>query len=175
MPTPRLSRRQLLAAASALGVTAALPPRRARAQAAPGAVPERLLFVVAAAGGASILESFLPVTDVEAGANAATLAVQPASLVQSVGNLRCVGRRGGKIAELDVDARFLQSTFLTKHGSDTVVMTLESTSVNHLVGQTRRVTGANINGSGLENGVRIIPASRHGQSEPRTRTPARLR
>jgi uncharacterized protein (DUF1501 family) len=141
---PRLSRRHLLAAAAAAGVSAVLPPRSARAQDG-GALPGRLLFVVAAAGGASILESFLPVVDVEAGAQASTLAVQPASLVDTVGGLRCVGRRGGSLAGLDANARFLQRTFLQKHGADTVVMTVESTSVNHLVGQKRMVTGANVN------------------------------
>jgi len=163
-PAPRLSRRQLLLAASAVGVGAALPPRAARAQPRrEGALPERLLFVVAAAGGASILDAFLPVVDVEAGAAAATLAVQPGSLVDTVGGLRCVGRRGGDLAGLDVGARFLQRTFLQKHGGDTVVMTVESTSVNHLVGQKRMVTGANVNGGRT---IQEATALVHGLSSP---------
>jgi uncharacterized protein (DUF1501 family) len=163
MPTlPHLSRRDLLTVAGAFGVGATLPAARARAQATP-ALPEKLLFVVAAAGGASILESFLPVVDTEAGAAAATLAVQPASLVDSVGELRCVGRRGGGLAGLDVNARFLQRTFLQKHGGDTVVMTVESTSVNHLVGQKRMVTGANVNGGRT---IQEATALIHGLSAP---------
>jgi hypothetical protein len=141
----RTSRRELLALAGAVGLSALVPVRRIRAQ-PQSDLPPRLLFVVAAAGGASILESFLPVVDVEAGAQGAHLAVQPASLVHTVGGLRCVGRRGGDLSGLQVGARFLQQTFLEKHGSDTLVMTVESTSVNHLVGQKRMVTGANVNG-----------------------------
>ncbi len=146
-----LSRRALLKAAAAMGVVAGVPAGVARAQAdappSPGsALPRRLLFVVAGAGGASITDSFLPVTDTEAGAAASTLAVQPSSLVETVGNLRCVGRKNGNIGGLPLGGSFLQRTFLQKHGADTVVMTVESTSVNHLVGQKRFVTGANING-----------------------------
>jgi uncharacterized protein (DUF1501 family) len=143
----KLSRRALLQAAAALGVTGAvagLPARRALAQASPR-LPARLLFVVAGAGGASITDSFLPVTDTEAGAAAATLAVQPSSLVETVNGLRCVGKKNSNVGGLPVGGDFLQRTFLTKHGADTVVMTVESTSVNHLVGQKRFVTGAGIN------------------------------
>jgi hypothetical protein len=159
----RLRRRQLLAAAAALGVTAVLPPRRARAQSGARALPDRLLFVVAAAGGASILESFLPVVDVEAGNAASTLAVQPSSLVETVGGLRCVGRRTGDVGGLELAGDFLQKTFLQKHGADTVVMTVESTSVNHLVGQKRMVTGAGINaGRTIQEAV----ATAHGLGLP---------
>lgn len=159
---PQLSRRALLGAAAALGITAGLPARRAGAQAL-GVLPERLLFVVAATGGASILESFLPVVDVEAGAAGATLAVQPSSLVETVGGFRCLAHRAGDVGGLPLGGSFLQRTFLQKHGTDTVVMTVESTSVNHFVGQKRFITGANVNGGRT---IMEASAAAHGLSLP---------
>jgi hypothetical protein len=157
----RLRRRELLAAAAACGLSVTLPPR-VRAQ--DRSLPPRLLFVVAAAGGASIIDSFLPVVAVEAGANASTLHVQPSSLVSTVGNFRCVGRRENlTVAGLPAGGDFLQHTFLTKHGADTAVMTLESTSVNHLVAQKRMITGAGINnGRTIQEATALV----HGGTLP---------
>jgi hypothetical protein len=73
------------------------------------------------------------------------LAVQPSSLVETVNGLRCVKKKNSSIGGLPVGGDFVQRTFLAKHGADTAVMTVESTSVNHLVGQKRFVTGAGIN------------------------------
>lgn len=144
-------RRDVLKAGAAaplvLGLGGAL---RARAQGAPApAVPERLLFVVAAAGGGSILDSFLPVADSEVSTPelAASLVVQPASLVaQPMGsNLRCVKNRNGSVAGLPPGHPISQEAFLAKHAADTAVLTVEGTSVNHRVAQKRSVTGAGVN------------------------------
>lgn len=168
MPRPihpgqsRLSRRALLQAAAALGVVGVGPSLRARAQGAPR-LPARLLFVVAGAGGAQITDSFLPVTDTEAGAAASTLAVQPSSLVETIGGLRCVGKKDTNVGGLPVGGDYLQRTFLTKHGADTAVLTVESTSVNHLVGQKRFVTGAGINAGRT---IMEAHASTHGLALP---------
>ena len=159
---PQLSRRALLGAAAALGVSGVLPAQRARGQQA-AALPARLLFVVAGAGGANIADSFLAVTDTEAGAAASTLAVQPSSLVETIGGLRCVGKKNANVGGLPLGGNFLQRTFLQKHGADTAVMTVESTSVNHLVGQKRFVTGAGINaGRTIMEAIAAV----HGGSVP---------
>ena len=127
--------------------------------------PGRLLFVVAAAGGGSILESFLPVVDTEVGDTnlANTLAVHGSAQVAQVGGHRCVVHRGRNVASLPVGEAFDQRTFLQHHGSDTAVMTCEVTSVNHLVAQKRALTGASIN-----SGRTIMEAMAevHGQGLP---------
>jgi len=137
---------------------------RARAQASTTPPAERLLFVIAAAGGGSITESFLPVADTEVSGPgvAATLAVQPSSQIATVAgtSLRCVKNRGGTVAELPAGNAIAQELFLERHGADTVVVTLEGTSVNHRVAQKRSLTGA-----GIDRGRTILEAvaARHGE------------
>jgi hypothetical protein len=149
----KLSRRTftLLAGASTLG---GLPgPRRAAAQSAAEA---RYLFVIAAYGGASILDSFLPVA-ASASPNAATLTTFADSLVQQPNgsNLRCVAplvdevRANPQLQQTPFGLS--QADFLTRHGSDTAVMTVEHSSVSHASAQERAM-----NGGGAQNRGRTI-------------------
>lgn len=135
----------------------ALSSGKARAQGAPQPA-ERLLFVVCAAGGGQITESFLPVADTEVSTPelAATLAVQPASQVRQPdgSNLRCVANRGGSVVGLPPSYPISQELFLQRHAADTVVMTVEGTSVNHRVAQHRSLTGA-----GIDRGRTILEAA----------------
>lgn len=139
-----LDRRRFLQLGAAASAALALPlssRRRAHAQAA---ADRRFLFVIAATGGASIIDSFLPVAASES-ADPENLVVYPDALVaQPAGsNLRCVTPIDfGEIFSTNYD----MSTFLSRHGSDTAVLCLESTSVNHTVAQRRSVTGAGIDG-----------------------------
>lgn len=152
-----LSRRRLLAggsaAAAAAAAAASLRGRRALSDPiAAGSIkhlaldPEdrKLLFVVCATGGGSIIDSFLPVAESEADPGVAPgINVYPDSLiVQPPGsNIRCVNKLSDPIYTSSYDL----PTFLAKHYQDLVVMTHEGTSVNHSVAQKRAVTGANIN------------------------------
>lgn len=139
--------------AAALGL-----PHKARAQAA---ADRKLLFVVAANGGGSILDSFLPIVEDES-PNGQTLTTYNALFVQQPGgsNLRCVH------SDFPIDLGGLalppgqQRGFLQDHAADTCVMTLEGTSVNHLVASKRAVTGA-----GAYRGRTIMEAvaARHGE------------
>lgn len=153
-----LTRRQMLQASAALG-GAALLPSIARGQSM-GAPADKLLFVVCATGGGNIVDSFLPVADTESD-TPNTLAVQPASLVRqpSGSNIRCVGNRGGTVAELPAGYPISQELFLERNAADTVVMCVEGTSVNHRVAQHRALTGA-----GTDRGRTILEsaAERHG-------------
>jgi len=119
-----------------------------RARIARGAAPgpgEKFLFVVAAQGGASIIDSFLPVSESDVGDPAAAqglIAYPDSVLVQPNGSqLRCPG-------ELFLDGQFssdyAMSTFLGKYYADMTVVTVENTSVNHQVAQKRSITGAGI-------------------------------
>lgn len=151
------SRRQLLrGGAGLLGATglagAGLGLRSRRILAADEAAQEsdpasrKLLFVVCAAGGASIIDSFLPVVTDEVGDDelASSLNAYPDYLVEQPegSNLRCVGPLGSYFVYAN---SYPLPTFLSRHHEDMVVMTQEVTSVNHAVAQKRAMTGAGIN------------------------------
>lgn len=155
-------RRKFLQFGVAAGAAATvLGPRARRAAAADPALADRkLLFVVGALGGASILDSFLPIAAAEVGdvALADTLNVFPDAMIARPGGseLRCVK----PLPDYDfLTNTYDQDLFLKRHGADVAVMTVEGTSVNHQVAQKRSVTGAGING-----GMTIMEAAamRHG-------------
>lgn len=139
-----MQRRQfMMSAAGAAGLTALGLGRGGRVARAEPSATDKFLFVVAATGGASIIDSFLPIAASEAGEHASTLVTYPDSLiVQPPGsNLRCVG-------SLDLQTPFVSSAsmegFLAKYYEDMLVMTVENTSVNHAVAQKRAITGSNV-------------------------------
>jgi len=154
--TTSCSRRRMLASlggmlgAAALGTV--LPPRRAVAdegEATDSVDPadRRLLFVVCASGGASLIDSFLPVSEDEVpeGLDPSILNVYPSDLIAQPGasNIRCV--RPIPNTSFLVP-RYSIEEFLEAHYESTTVITHEVTSVNHNVAQKRAMTGAGING-----------------------------
>lgn len=155
-PAFRSSRRDLLRGAGALaagGMASGLLGARGLRAEAP-ANDERLLFVLAAAGGGSIIDSFLPLVD----PGNSPLVSYPTNLIASSGNFRCVHAPFPvNLGGFNVNGHLLP--FLQRHGDDVVVMTQESTSVNHVVAQKRALTGAGANG-----GQTILEAAaqRHG-------------
>jgi hypothetical protein len=163
-----LGRRQmLLAMAGAMGTTA-LGSALGRAEERADSTSDKdrkLLFVLCATGGASIVDSFLPVkrSEVDDLVLANTLNVyDDAQVVQPEGsNIRCPGYVDsvGLLAGLYESGYYLD-TFLAKHHPWMTVLTQECTSVNHNVGQYRSVTGAGIN-----RGRTIMEAMalRHGE------------
>jgi hypothetical protein len=156
MSALKMSRRNLLlgsaAAAGALSLRSwgqATPPDR------------RYLFIIGATGGASILDSFLPVRE-SASANGSTLTTFADSLVTrpTGSNLDCVSLLSSELTAASFKADFAQAGFLDQHKDDVAVMTLESASVNHIVAQQRALTGGGINSGrtlleavGLKHGV----------------------
>lgn len=161
MNNARLTRRDALKlgamAAAAAGISS-LAPRRARAQLSPA--DRRWLFVVCAAGGASIVDSFLPVPQSQGNGGAA----YADDLIQQPGgsNLRCVSVLDNSIeGVIGLGNGYAQATFLSKHKDDVAVMTHDVTSVNHLVAAKRSLTGNNINrGRTLQEAV----AERYGEA-----------
>jgi hypothetical protein len=164
----RLGRRGILglgAAALASGSLASLAPLgRARADGAPGGaaqLPQRLLFVVAATGGASILDAFLPVARAEVSTTAKAdtlLTYDDAALDQASGSAFRTVRRLDRASPFKADYEL--RSFLRAHGDDTAVLTQETTSVNHVVAQKRAVTGAGINGGRT---IMELAAQSHGK------------
>lgn len=144
----QLTRRELLRLVSAAGIGGVLWPT-ASAQAQPRAVDPRdrkLLFVFCAQGGASVIDSFLPIADSEVGdaALAATLNVYPAAQIDQ--------RPGSNIRSVKPLDNYLffeppidMGRLIERHGQDMVVVAHEGTTVNHTVGQQRALNGNGIN------------------------------
>jgi hypothetical protein len=141
-PYPSMTRRELLRLSAAGALAAAIPPtahRPARAQTS--TLPDRrFLFVLAASGGASIVDGLLPQLS-------GPTAYTEAQLAQPNGsNFRCPKPLENMIqGVVPLGDNYEISTFLGKHAADTVVMTSEVSSVNHYVASRRAVTGNGIN------------------------------
>ncbi len=145
MKNGRLNRRQMLAAMStcaaggASGLAATLGARRASAQAAG---EPKFLIVLAAAGGASIIDSFLAIREAES-ANAQTINTFPDREVESFEGtaLRAVSFTRSETGPIPIPFTTDQASFVRKHRQDLLVATQTGTSVNHNVGQRRSITG----------------------------------
>ena len=162
MSSRTLSRRKFLglgglAAAAALLPSAIARPRPVHAQGGP---EQRFLFTIAAFGGASLLDSFLPVpvSAVEPPGDPSRLIAYPDAIVhQPAGsNLRCIS---GVPADPLWASGYDMGTFLDAHYRDMVVLPATVTSVNHIVAQHRAVTGA---GANAGRTIMEAMAERHG-------------
>jgi hypothetical protein len=165
MSTRHFSRRGLLEL-GALSVAASLLPP-VRVGAAPNdsdkqrAKDRKLLFVFCAYGGASIIDSFLPVVSPEVGDDtlAATLNNYPEALIDKRpgSNFRTV-KRMPSYAYYGTPKASL-GELVARHGDDMVVLAHDVSSVNHTVGQQR-----SLNGGGFDRGRTIMEsaAARHG-------------
>lgn len=166
---PNLTRRRFLkigAAATAAGVAHGLLPRYLGAQSESGsadAQSRKLLFVICAHGGASIIDSFLPVLDTEAGEAAATLNCFPERLLEQAAG--SAFRTVGLLDDYGFYSRpsLSQAQFLTRHGQDVAVFGHSVSSVNHNVGQQR-----SLNGGGIDRGRTIMESAalRYGAGLP---------
>lgn len=134
------TRRTFLGSLGGAALGAALAPRpRAHAQAGP---KPRLLIVLTATGGASIIDGPLAIRASESRA-AATLNTFPdAEVTQPEGSpLRAVDHRGASVGSIPAPFSADQSSFVRKHHREMLVVTGTGTSVNHQIGQRRSVTG----------------------------------
>jgi hypothetical protein len=149
----KITRRKALAAlgagAGALGAASAFGPGflRRRSGVAHAAAPEdrRFLITVGATGGASIIDSFLAVRESEvtaAGGDPAVVNAFPDNQVIDVGPFRAVTMAGAGLSLLGTPLGSIDhSSFATKHQSDMMVVTLQNTSVNHVLAQKRSING----------------------------------
>jgi hypothetical protein len=136
-------------AAAAAGLGPSL--RSGAQQTAPGPVDpkdRKLLFVFCAFGGASIIDSFLPIPESAVGDSAlrATLNVYPDALVEQIAgsNLRHVGLLADAEYSFYVKPTNM-GELLRRHGQDAAVIAHDVSSVNHAIGQQRSLNGAGIN------------------------------
>lgn len=148
------SRRRFLRTAGLCAGSLMLPASRAQAP-----TPGRYLFTIAAFGGASIIDSFLPVREDESKNGARLTTFKDVHVLQPNGsNLRCVAPLNESFQY--TPSRYSQAAFLQRHAEDTVVMTVENSSVVHLTAQQR-----SLNGGGSANRGRTIMetvAQQHG-------------
>lgn len=107
--------------------------------------PPKFLVVIAASGGASIVDSMLAVRESEAGANAIRLNAFPDTQVQSVPGspFRAVKFSSSKLGSISIPINTDQLAFVKKYADDMLVATSVGTSVNHAVAQKRSLTGNN--------------------------------
>lgn len=144
----RVNRRGFLtlgATAAATALAARAGVRGAWAQSAPA--PRPYLFVIAAMGGASMLDAFLPVPESTSPSGTSLIAL-PDAVVRTVAGsaFRCVAPlTTGSAAGYRYDNSYAQDDFLRRHGQDLAVMTVDSTSVNHAVAQHRALSGDGVN------------------------------
>lgn len=102
----------------------------------------KFLVVISAAGGASIVDSFLAVRASES-SNAATLNTFPDASVQAVSGspFRAVKYQGSSLGSIPVAVNADQLAFVNKHKNEMLVATSVGTSVNHVIAQKRSLTG----------------------------------
>lgn len=102
----------------------------------------KFLVVISAAGGASIVDSFLAVRASEC-ANAPTLNAYPDASVQAVSNspFRAVRYSASSLGSIPVAVSADQLAFVNKHKNEMLVATSVGTSVNHVIAQKRSLTG----------------------------------
>lgn len=167
----KLTRRELLSwslAASALGLSTGSLRALARAEPTLRKVDpreRRLLFVVCAHGGASIIDAFLPVVDYENSDPFAALGLNvfPDWLIDKHPNSPI---RTPKLLDaygIYTKPKFSLGEFMAKHGADLAVIAHEVSSVNHAVGQQRA-----LNGAGFDRGRTLMEsmALRYGGGMP---------
>lgn len=125
----------------------------------------RFLITIAAAGGASIIDSLLAVRASEAGANAARLNTFPDASVQAVSGspFRAVRYSGARLGAIPVAVNADQLAFVTKYKDDLLVATSTGTSVNHVIAQKRALTG---NGAWKGRTLQEAVALQWGQGFP---------
>jgi hypothetical protein len=102
-----------------------------------------LLFTFCANGGASIVDSFLPV---QRTATNDDVNSYEAALLDGIDQspIRCVKNIDYAI-KLPVGSSFTMKEFLRRHARDMLVLTQQGTSVNHLIAAKRSLTGNGIN------------------------------
>jgi len=159
------SRRNFLRLGSAAAAAAALPlsfsmRRRAVAQARPD---QKFLFVVTASGGGSIIDSFLPVAESEVSDREAAqqrVVYPDAAIEQPPGsNLKVVRNLASELTG-PFSSAYEQAELLRRHYEDMCVVTVENTSVNHVIAQKRAMTGA-----GIDGGRTLLEAMAMAQGE----------
>ncbi len=136
--TFKTTRRDALSAMTALGGLASLGLNWPGSKALGQGSEKKYIFTICGVGGANIIDSFLAQgTGPAAYENLVTIPGSPFHAAPSLKNSikGVIGLGNG----------YAQETFLKKYAADTIVMTNEVSSVNHMVAAKRAMSGDNTN------------------------------
>ncbi|MFN3199612.1 MAG: hypothetical protein ACE366_14500 [Bradymonadia bacterium] len=160
---PDITRRQALQGMAAVGAAALAGRRAAHAQTPDGGKP-RFLIVLAAGGGASIIDGPMAIRASES-ANAADINTMPDQVVLGADGhpFRAVDMDRDALGAIPAPFKARQKWFVDKHASDMMVSTWTRTSVNHTIGQRRSVTG---NEAWAGRTLQELVALTHGKDHP---------
>ncbi len=151
-----LNRRNFLKGLGAASLGGAVSPLLAKQAFAQDGKKPKFLIVIAGAGGASLIDSFLAIRESEAGNAAPTLNCFRDAEVESWTDtpFRAVNLQRNQVGAIPIPFRTNQSAFVRKHMNDLMVVTHTGTSVNHTVAQKRAITGNEAwNGRTLQEAV----------------------
>ena len=113
-----------------------------QAQAAGSGDRTRFLIVMAAGGGASIIDGPMAIEHDGSRAHDELNTFKRAEITTYPGSeLRAIDRSAGRVGAIPFPYSVKQSDFLAAHRDQMLVSTVEGTSVNHNIGQRRSVTG----------------------------------
>lgn len=156
-----ITRRGALKGMAALGAAALMGGRAARAQAAR---KPRFLIVLAAGGGASIIDGPLAIRGSESAQGAAINTFPDGTVLGVDGSpLRAVDIDRDALGAIPAPFKGRQKWFVDKHHRDMMVTTWTRTSVNHTIGQRRSVTGNEAWGGRT---LQELVALNYGQDHP---------
>lgn len=151
------SRRDLVKGVAAAGLGYQML-RHTSVRAEGGRDDGKIIFVIAATGGASVMDSLLPIVR-QNNTPTALNAYTEAELDSAGGALKCVKDINYRLGSL-VGPTYSMVDFLKRHEADTAVITQQCTSVNHLVASERALTGNNANNTRT---IMEAIADRYGQ------------
>jgi hypothetical protein len=135
--------------AAALSCPSLLARSRSQKRAADNA---KLLIVVAASGGASIVDSFLPV--IASSDNAGIRSYKPEQIESAPGSAFRAVKKVNYSLGVPVGNDYEMVDFLKRHGSDLAVLPFTGSSVNHLIAAQR-----SMNGNGINRGRTLMEAA----------------
>jgi hypothetical protein len=139
------NRRQFIQAAATGAAALSCPSLLARARNRTRSGPDngKLLIIVAAAGGASIVDSFLPV--VASSDNTGIRSYKPEQIETVAGSAFRAVKKVNYSVGVPVGGDYAMVDFIKRHGSDLAVLPFTCSSVNHLIASQRSVNGNGIN------------------------------
>ncbi|MFO0725893.1 MAG: hypothetical protein U1E65_19065 [Myxococcota bacterium] len=141
MHRPKLNRRQLLKGLG-IGAASALGPWTLKPQRAEAAPEPYFLIMIGAAGGASIIDSFLAIRQSEC-TDWQNINVFPDAAVTNVQNtpFRAVNMSFDGVGALHYPFTTDQASFVQRHSSNMMVSCYMCSSVNHRIAQQRAMNG----------------------------------
>ncbi|HYX39605.1 MAG TPA: hypothetical protein VE954_41435 [Oligoflexus sp.] len=147
------NRRQFIQVAATGAAALSCPSLLARSRSPErfAADPGKLLIVFAAAGGASIVDSFLPV--VASSDNASIRSYKPEQIESVEGSAFRTVKKVNYALGVPVGNDYEMKDFLKRHGSDMAVLPFTCSSVNHLIAAQR-----SLNGNGANKGRTLMEA-----------------